>query len=125
MGNQNRHDKCGKRVKTYSCTKLQYVENAFATRRLPPRRAIAAGVRQVDSYPQLVAQVHHDSITRPEDVQSIYDAISIEEKKLVWIEGITRRFDGYNYFGAHPEVAIDWFNSATLLSPPWVNPSNR
>ena len=25
--------------------------------------------------------------------------------------GITRRFDGYNYFGAHPEVAIDWFNS--------------
>ena len=50
-------------------------------------------------------------MTRPEDVQSIYDAIPIEEKKLVWIEGTTRRFDGYNYFGAHPEVAIDWFNS--------------
>lgn len=50
-------------------------------------------------------------MTRPEDVQSIYDAIPIEEKKFVWIEGTTRRFDGYNYFGAHPEVAIDWFNS--------------
>lgn len=50
-------------------------------------------------------------MTRPEDVQSIYDAIPIEEKKLVWIEGTTRRFDGYNYFGEHPEVAIDWFNS--------------
>jgi uncharacterized protein len=47
----------------------------------------------------------------PQDVQSIYDAIPVEEKKLVWIEGTTRRFDGYNYFGKHPEVAIDWFNA--------------
>jgi uncharacterized protein len=61
--------------------------------------------------PTLVAQVHDDSMTRPEDVQSIYDAIPVAEKKLVWIEGTTRRFDGYNYFGKHPEVAIDWFNS--------------
>jgi esterase/lipase len=60
--------------------------------------------------PTLVAQVHHDSMTRPEDVQSIYDAIPVE-KKLHWIEGTTRRFDGYNYFGEHPEVAIDWFDS--------------
>jgi hypothetical protein len=35
---------------------------------------------------------------------------TIEEKKFVWIEGTTRRFDGYNYFGEHPEVAIGWFN---------------
>ncbi|MFJ3641040.1 alpha/beta hydrolase family protein [Streptomyces sp. NPDC090108] len=61
--------------------------------------------------PTLVAQVHHDSMTRPEDVQSIYDAIPAEQKKLVWIEGTTRRFDGYNYFGEHPEVAIDWFET--------------
>jgi uncharacterized protein len=59
--------------------------------------------------PTLVAQVHRDSMTRPEDVQSIYDAIPVEAKKLLWIEGTTRRFDGYNYFGEHPEVAIDWF----------------
>jgi hypothetical protein len=51
--------------------------------------------------------------TRPEDVQSIYDAIPGEQKKLVWIEGTTRRFDGYNYFGEHPEVPIDWFNAHT------------
>jgi uncharacterized protein len=30
---------------------------------------------------------------------------------LVWIEGTTRRFDGYNYFGEHPEIPIDWFNA--------------
>lgn len=61
--------------------------------------------------PTLVAQVHHDSMTRPEDVQSIYDAIPAEEKKLVWIEGTTQRFRGYNYFGEHPEVAIEWFDA--------------
>lgn len=63
--------------------------------------------------PTLVAQVHHDTMTRPEDVQAIYDAIPAEDKKLHWIEGTTRRFDGYNYFGEHPEVAIDWFNTHT------------
>jgi uncharacterized protein len=61
--------------------------------------------------PTLVAQVHDDSMTRPEDVQSIYVAVGVEEKKLVWIEWTTRRCDGYNYFGEHPEVAIDWFGS--------------
>jgi uncharacterized protein len=50
-------------------------------------------------------------MTRPEDVQSICDAIPVEQKKLVWIEGTTRRFDGYNYFGEHPEIPIDWFNA--------------
>jgi hypothetical protein len=52
-------------------------------------------------------------MTRPEDVQAIYDAIPVEDKELHWIEGTTRRFDGCNYFGEHPEVAIDWFNSHT------------
>ncbi len=61
--------------------------------------------------PTLVAQVHHDTMTRPEDVQAIYDAIPVDDKKLHWIEGTTRRFDGYNYFGEHPEIPIDWFNS--------------
>jgi hypothetical protein len=49
-------------------------------------------------------------ITRPDDVQPIYDAIPIEDKKLDWIEGTTRRFDGYNYFGNRSEVAVSWFN---------------
>ncbi|MGH3694789.1 MAG: hypothetical protein ACRDRX_12520 [Pseudonocardiaceae bacterium] len=45
-----------------------------------------------------------------EDVQSIFDALSVADKELHWIEGTDRRFDGYNYFGAHPEIPIDWFN---------------
>jgi uncharacterized protein len=57
-------------------------------------------------------------MTRPEDVQSIYDAIPVEEKKLVWIRETTRRIDGYNYFGKHPEVAIDWFASHSTWPVP-------
>jgi hypothetical protein len=29
---------------------------------------------------------------------------------LHWIEGTERRFDGYNFFGVHPELPIEWFD---------------
>ncbi|MYM19312.1 alpha/beta hydrolase [Brevibacterium sp. 5221] len=61
--------------------------------------------------PTLVAQVHDDSMTKPQDVQDIYDALPTDDKKLVWIEGTTERFRGYNYFGEHPAEAVDWFDS--------------
>ncbi|MFF0384215.1 alpha/beta hydrolase [Streptomyces sp. NPDC004286] len=61
--------------------------------------------------PTLVAQVHQDSATSPADVQGIYDNLASEEKKLLWIEGTTRRFDGYNYFPENPEQMIDWFDT--------------
>ncbi|MGW2471199.1 alpha/beta hydrolase family protein [Streptomyces bauhiniae] len=60
--------------------------------------------------PTLVAQVHDDSSTRPEDVQGIYDSLGSEDKKLFWIEGTSVRFDGYNYFPENPEQLINWFN---------------
>lgn len=49
-------------------------------------------------------------MTRPEDVQSIYDALPVEDNELYWIEGTGRRFDGYNFFGVHPELPIEWFD---------------
>lgn len=61
--------------------------------------------------PSLVAQVREDSSTRADDVQSIYEALPVDDKTLHWIEGTTRRFDGYNAFGEHPDVPIDWFNT--------------
>ena len=60
--------------------------------------------------PTLVAQVHDDTMTRPQDVQDICDAIPVAEKSLYWIEGTERRFDGYNFFGVHPELPIEWFD---------------
>lgn len=61
--------------------------------------------------PILVAQVRNDFLTKPSNVQEIYDTISAKDKKLFWIEGTDRRFDGYNYFGENPKLVLDWFDS--------------
>jgi hypothetical protein len=61
--------------------------------------------------PTLVAQVRNDFLTKPSNVQEIYDTISSEDKKLFWIEGTDQRFEGYNYFGKNPQLVLDWFSS--------------
>lgn len=61
--------------------------------------------------PTLVAQVRDDTLTFPSDVQAIYDNLGATDKKLHWIEGTDQRFRGYNYFGEHPDVMLDWFDS--------------
>jgi len=63
--------------------------------------------------PTLVAQVHDDFTMPPSYVQAIYDNISAEDKKLFWIEGTDLRFQGYNYFGEHPELILEWFDTHT------------
>ncbi|MEM6464580.1 MAG: alpha/beta hydrolase [Pseudomonadota bacterium] len=60
--------------------------------------------------PTLVVQVLDDLWTTQEDGQKTFDLLGSNEKDLFWIEGTTRRFDGYNYFGRNPERMIDWFN---------------
>jgi hypothetical protein len=61
--------------------------------------------------PTFVVQVHDDVLTKPSDVQTIYDNIPARDKKLFWIEGTTLRFQGYNYFSENPQLMIEWFNS--------------
>lgn len=61
--------------------------------------------------PTFIIQVKDDFWTRPEDVQTTYDLIPGTDKKLFWVEGTNKRFDGYNYFGEHPEQMIEWFNT--------------
>jgi hypothetical protein len=60
--------------------------------------------------PTMVSQLHDDVMTRPEDVQAVHDAIPVDDKKMHWFCGSTRRFDGYNYFSDHPGVAVSWFD---------------
>ncbi|KAA8646334.1 alpha/beta hydrolase family protein [Aspergillus tanneri] len=60
--------------------------------------------------PTFIAQVHDDALTKPSDVQQIFDNIPVADKKLFWIEGTTRRWDGYTYFPRHPEQMIEWFD---------------
>lgn len=52
-------------------------------------------------------------MTTPSDVQEIYDTLGSKQKELFWIEGTDRRFDGYNYFGEHPERLVAWFDKYT------------
>lgn len=59
--------------------------------------------------PTFLYQVRADSMSKPVDVQTIFDSISAEEKELFWIDGTTRRWDGYNYFSRDPQRMLDWF----------------
>jgi hypothetical protein len=63
------------------------------------------------SIPTFVLQVKEDMMTYPSDVQAVYDAIPVEDKKLFWIEGTPWRFHGYTYFSEHPEQMIEWYDS--------------
>ena len=59
--------------------------------------------------PTFLYQVRDDVYTRPDDVQSMYDDLPTE-KDLLWIEGTTRRWDGYTYFQNNPAPMLEWFN---------------
>ncbi len=60
--------------------------------------------------PTFIVQVKDDLWTTPADGQKTFDLLGAKEKELFWIEGTSRRFDGYNYFGKNPERMIAWFN---------------
>lgn len=61
--------------------------------------------------PALVYQVRDDLMTRPADVLAIFNAIPGhpgQAKELFWIDGTTRRWDGYLHFQNHPHRVLDW-----------------
>ncbi len=61
--------------------------------------------------PYFMSQVIEDAWTdNPNDAQTCFDLVASTEKELFWIEGTNRRFDGYNYFGLHPEKMLAFFN---------------
>jgi uncharacterized protein len=59
--------------------------------------------------PTFLYQVHGDVLTEPSDVQAMFDNIPVADKKLAWIHGTTRRWDGYLEFQRRPEPMLDWF----------------
>lgn len=61
--------------------------------------------------PTLMVQVRDDLWTTQEDGQTTFDLLGSNDKELFWIEGTTRRFDGYNYFGRHPDKMIEFFDT--------------
>lgn len=61
--------------------------------------------------PTFIIQVRDDLWSRPDDVQTTFDRLGTQDKKLFWVEGTTKRFDGYNYFGEHPQQMIEFFDA--------------
>jgi uncharacterized protein len=59
--------------------------------------------------PSYIYQVRDDTMSYSQEVQHIFDNIPIAEKALFWIDGTTRRWDGYTYFQRHPEAMLAWF----------------
>jgi hypothetical protein len=61
--------------------------------------------------PTFLYQVHDDLLTRPSDVQAMFDNIPIAQKKLVWIHDTTARWDGYLHFQREPGQMLEWFET--------------
>ncbi len=60
--------------------------------------------------PTYFLQVREDMNSRWTDVQAMYDAVPVADKKIQYIEGTPWRFKGYSFFSEHPEEMIEWFD---------------
>jgi pimeloyl-ACP methyl ester carboxylesterase len=57
--------------------------------------------------PTLYVQVKNDPWTELSDITGFYENTP-SEKEFFWLEGLTHRFQGYQYFGDHPEKMRAW-----------------
>ncbi|MFD7918707.1 alpha/beta hydrolase family protein [Streptomyces sp. NPDC059740] len=91
--------------------RLIRLRTGFGLDEMSPVETGAAGSVRV---PTLVYQVHDDLMTRPADVQSMFDGIPSDvPKELFWIHGTTRRWDGYLHFQKDPDRVLEWLAGHT------------
>lgn len=57
--------------------------------------------------PTLYVQTRNDPWTEPTDITGFYENTQ-STKEFYWLEGLTHRFQGYQYFGEHPEKMFSW-----------------
>lgn len=57
--------------------------------------------------PTMYVQTRNDPWTEMSDIQGFYEKTPTP-KEFVWLEGLTHRFQGYQYFGEHPEKMLEW-----------------
>jgi pimeloyl-ACP methyl ester carboxylesterase len=57
--------------------------------------------------PTLYVQTRNDPWTEPSDIMGFYENTRVT-KEFFWLEGLTHRFQGYQYFGDHPEKMLWW-----------------
>lgn len=86
---------------------LDFEQRLITSRTLDEMSPVAAA-RSVTT-PTFMYQVRDDVLTRPSDVQSIFDAVAAEKKQLLWIQETTKRWDGYCFFQRKPAQPLAWF----------------
>lgn len=59
--------------------------------------------------PTLYVQTRNDPWTELNDICGFYENTPTE-KEFFWIEGLTHRFEGYQYFGEQPKKMLEWLN---------------
>ncbi|MCW4010495.1 MAG: alpha/beta fold hydrolase [Candidatus Bathyarchaeota archaeon] len=57
--------------------------------------------------PTLYVQTRNDPWTKPSDIRGFYENTKAP-KEFFWLEGLTHRFQGYQYFGDKPEEMLSW-----------------
>ncbi|MCW4016894.1 MAG: alpha/beta hydrolase [Candidatus Bathyarchaeota archaeon] len=57
--------------------------------------------------PTLYVQTRNDPWTELSDIRGFYNRTPTE-KELFWLEKLNHRFQGYQYFGEHPEKMLEW-----------------
>jgi hypothetical protein len=69
----------------------------------------------MDKHPEEFAHIKVMIALRPISARAFVEKNIVEvaatDEKLHWIEGTDQRFRGYTYFGEHPTIAIDWFDT--------------
>ena len=61
--------------------------------------------------PTFYLQVRDDMNSRWTDVQEMFDATPVDDKKIVYVEDTPWRFHGYTYFSEHPEEMVEWLDA--------------
>jgi pimeloyl-ACP methyl ester carboxylesterase len=100
-----------RKVSKYAMAELDRAVELRVSRRLEDLSPVAAARSM--RLPTLVYQVKDDVMTRPSDVEAIFDAIPAGEKQLFWIDGTTRRWDGYLHFQREPDRVLQWLERFT------------
>ena len=60
--------------------------------------------------PTLISQVRKDFRTTTNDIDKVFDNLGTADKKLLWIDDVEERLEGYNYFARKPEEMIEWLD---------------
>lgn len=61
--------------------------------------------------PTLTIQVRKDWRTTTDSIENIHNHLGTDDKKLIWIDDVEERLEGYNYFSRKPKEMINWFDS--------------